>query len=54
VLRHPHQQGPPVPPPRARRPALAAALLRDHVEASKTKVRDITLHRLYTARGHRR
>lgn len=38
----------------ARRPEQAAVLLRDHVEASKTKVREITLHRLYTARGHRR
>jgi len=38
----------------ARQPDQAAMLLRDHVEASKTKVRNITLHRLYTARDQRR
>ena len=38
----------------ARQADQAAALLRDHVEASKTKVRNITLHRLYTARDQRR
>ena len=38
----------------ARQPEQAVVLLRDHVEASKTKVRNITLHRLYTARDQRR
>lgn len=38
----------------ARQADQAAVLLRDHVEASKTKVRNITLHRLYTARDQRR
>lgn len=38
----------------ARQPEQAVVLLRDHVEDSKTKVRNITLHRLYTARDQRR
>jgi DNA-binding GntR family transcriptional regulator len=38
----------------ARQADQAAVLLREHVEASKTKVRNITLHRLYTARDQRR
>ena len=38
----------------ARQAEQAAVLLREHVEASKTKVRNITLHRLYTARDQRR
>lgn len=37
----------------ARQADQAAVLLREHVEASKTKVREITLHRLYTARKQR-
>jgi DNA-binding GntR family transcriptional regulator len=38
----------------ARQADQAAVLLREHVEASKNKVRNITLHRLYTARDQRR
>lgn len=38
----------------ARQADQAAMLLREHVEASKDKVRNITLHRLYTARDQRR